>query len=78
LDLYESKKRKVFRESTRLAPEVVDANTVGTRDGVAYQSLHRADGQSRQRNLPEALFVLLEMKRSAGVSVFCDLSLLIS
>ena len=56
----------------RLAPEAVDADTTGTRDGVAYQSLHRADHQGGRRNLPERLFVLLEIKRSAGMMTgFC-------
>jgi hypothetical protein len=58
----------------RLAPETVDADTAGTRDGVAYQSLYRADHQGGQRNLPEGLFVLLEIKRSADMMTgFCDL-----
>jgi hypothetical protein len=43
------------------------ADTAGTRDGVAYQALNRADRQSGQRNLPEGLFVLLEIKKSASV-----------
>jgi hypothetical protein len=46
---------------TRLAAEAVDADTAGTRDGVAYQSLRRADQKGGQRNLPERLFVLLEI-----------------
>jgi hypothetical protein len=50
----------------RLAPEAVHADTAGTCDGVAYQSLHRTDHQGGQRNLPEGLFVFLKIKRSAG------------
>jgi hypothetical protein len=46
----------------RLAPEAFDADSAGTRDGVAYQSLHRADHHGGQRNLPEGLFVLFEIK----------------
>jgi hypothetical protein len=34
---------------------------------VAYQTLHRADQKRGQRNFPEGLFVLLEIKRSAGM-----------
>src|SRR6266478_2934625 len=62
----------------RLAPEAVDANTAGTRDGVAYQSLYRADHQGGQRNLPEGLFVLLEIKRSAGMMAGSAISSLIT
>jgi hypothetical protein len=44
----------------------------GTRDRVAYQSLHRADQKGGQRNFPERLFVVLEIKRSAGRMIgFC-------
>ena len=57
-----------------LAPEAVVADYAGTRDGAAYQSLHRADRQGAQRNLPEGLFVLLEIKKSAGMMAgFCYL-----
>jgi len=34
---------------------------------VTYQSLQQADHQGGQRNLPEGLFVLLEIKRSADM-----------
>ena len=65
----------------RLAPEAVGADTAGTRDGAACQSFPRADLQGGQRNLPETLFVLLEIKRSAGMmtgSAICDFSILTS
>ena len=51
----------------RLASEAVHADNARTRDRVAYQSLHRADQKGGQRTLPERLFVLLEIKRSAGM-----------
>jgi hypothetical protein len=51
----------------RLAPKALDADSAGTGDGVAYQSLYRADHQGGQRNLPEGLFVLLQIKRNAGM-----------
>ena len=51
----------------RLAPETVAAVSAGTRYGVAYQALHRADQKGGQRNLPEELFVFLELKRNAGM-----------
>jgi hypothetical protein len=35
---------------------------------VDYQSLHRADRQRGQRNFPEGLFVIPEIKRSAGMN----------
>jgi hypothetical protein len=57
---------------------VADAETAGTRDEVAYQSLHRADYQGGQRNLPEGLFVLLEIKRSAGLMTGSAISSLIT
>ena len=67
----------LYRPS-RLAHEAVDADIAGTRDGVAYQSLHRADHQGGQRNLPEGLFVLLEIKRSAGMMTRGAISSLIT
>jgi hypothetical protein len=45
---------------------------------VAYQTLHRADHQGGQRNLPEGLFVLLEIKRSAGMMTGPAISSLIT
>jgi hypothetical protein len=46
----------------RLASEAVHADNAGTRDRVAYQSLHRTDHQGGQRNFSQRLFVLFEIK----------------
>jgi hypothetical protein len=46
----------------RLASEAVHEDNAGTRDRVAYQSLHRADQKGGQRNFPERLFVIFEIK----------------
>jgi len=66
-----SVRRLLLKQLMRIVP--------GTRDGAAYQSLHRAERQGGQRNLPEGLFVLLEIKRSAvRMTGFCYLPLLTS
>jgi len=56
-----------LKRSRSAAPEAVNADTAGTRYGVAYQALHRADQNGGQRNFPKRLLVLLRIKRNAGM-----------